>query len=241
MHLETGYARTFERIVKGVLEALEFDGSPEASPSYESIGRFSVGDRGVGTQCIRFDRQQDGTTRVAIRSWGIGIGPDRSLRTFSHTGIEVSRSDGSLVRASDVATSNGETSRQLTLEPAEPGGWSLQGTIQTKPIQHRWVDDRVPLTLLGEYLAIRNAIASQGVGGRVENVTWNPGDDPTRLLGVTLEIRERMDGDLYRVDQTVAGVEQNLVLDASGAAVSIRVDRGGYESRSERIFQRGSF
>lgn len=239
-HIEVGYAGSFERVVAGMLEALEFAASPEPSPYYEEISETRMGQAaGVLRSTLRRDSQ--GEIRIDLRASFLATAIDRSLLARDVRVVQSSRPDGSLIRSKHVEIENSTVFVGLDLEPLAPGRWRVTGSFRGEPFEQDLVDHRVVVSWLGQTLAARQAIATRGVGASVTVVEWIPNVDPTRLLEETIAIRERVDADHYRAESTLEGIKGEMLLDRSGSEFSSSLDLGGVEMRNERVFTRGSF
>jgi hypothetical protein len=238
-HNEVGYEQSFRRVVEGLVRNLVHQKSQPQKPYYEEISVFAVRDMRVGVQHVMLARDEEGDTRIDLRSFTL-IPVDAATFQSSDTyGVEFVRRDGTLINQAHVESVNGELATQLALDPKPDGSWRVHGTFQTKPIDAH-IDAAHPVgSWLGEVLSVRREIAQQGVGGEVVMVRWMPDADPTRFLEERIAIRERAPGDRFRTTLSVAGLEAEGLADRAGTTASGSVDLGHIQMRFERIFADG--
>lgn len=241
-HDEVGYSASFRRIVEGLLRELEIGAKPEQDPFYEEITRMSVGEMHIGVQRVALTRDADGDVRIDVRASLVVPADNGSLQTNDSYGVEFARPDGSLINQTHVEVENAELASHLELEPIDPEGWTVRGTFQQKPLDTRLAPDRrMAISWLGEALALRRAIESQGVGARVLLARWVPDADPTRLVEETISIRERVADDRFRSEVVIGGVQAEILADRSGSAAAGSMRMGFIEMHFERIFVAGQF
>lgn len=238
-HNELGYEKTFRRVVEGLVRDLVFTGAPAGKPYYEEISVFSVRDMRVGVQHVALARDAEGDTRIDLRSFTLVPVDAETFQASDTYGVEFVRPDGTLINQTHVESVNGEIATHLDLVPDPEGGWTVSGTFQTKPIEAH-IDAAKPLgSWLGEVLSVRREIKAKGVGGEVVLTRWMPEADPTRFLEERIAIRERVEGDRFRAELQLAGIEAEVLADRSGSAASGSVDLGHVEMRFERILAKG--
>jgi hypothetical protein len=238
-HNELGYEQTFRRIVEGLVRSIAYAKGLARKPYYEEISVLAVRDMRVGVQHVSLARDEEGDTRIDLRSYTLFPVDAETFQTSDTFGVEFVRRDGTLINQGHVESVNGELATQLRLDPEAKGLWKVHGTFQQKPIEAR-IDASQPLgSWLGEVLAVRREIARKGVGGEVVMARWMPDADPTRILEERIAILEQVAGDRFRTAFEFAGIEAEVLADRSGSAASGSIDMGHIEMRFERIFAYG--
>jgi hypothetical protein len=238
-HNELGYEATFRRVVEGLVRELAFPAAPPRRPYYEEISVFAVRDMRVGVQHVELARDEEGDTRIDLRSSMLIPVDESTLQTNDTYGLEFARPDGTLINQVHVEVENGKLVTQLELDPEADGSWRAHGTFQTKQIDARIDAPQALGSWLGEVLSLRRGIEQQGVGGEVVMVRWMPDADPTRFLEERIAIRERAPGGRFRTTLSVAGLEAEALADRAGTTASGSVDLGHVQMRFERIFADG--
>lgn len=237
-HNELGYEQTFRRVVEGLVRELVYTKGVPRKPYYEEISVFAVHDMRVGVQHVTLVRDEEGDTRIDLRSFTLFPVDAETFQSSDTYGVEFVRRDGTLINQAHVESVNGELATQLKLDPEE-GGWKVHGTFQNKPIESRIDTAQPPGSWLGEVLAVRREIAKKGVGGEIVMARWMPDADPTRFLEERIAILEQVEGDRFRTAFDLAGIEAEVLADRSGSAASGSVDMGHIQMRFERIFAHG--
>ena len=237
-HNEVGYEKTFRSVVEGLVRGLVYAKSAAPKPYYEEISVMTLHDMRVGVEHVALVQDEDGDTRIDLRSFDLIPVDAETFQTSDSYGVEFVRRDGTLINQMHVESVNGELATQLKLDP-EKGGWRVHGTYQQKPLEAR-IDGAQRLgSWLGEVLSVRREIAKKGVGGEVVLARWVPDADPTRLLEERIAILEHVDGDRFRTALDLSGIEAEILADRSGSAASGSVDMGHIQMRFERIFALG--
>jgi hypothetical protein len=235
-HNELGYEATFRRVVEGLARSLAYKKAP-AKPYYEEISVFSVHDLRVGVQHVALARDEEGDTRIDLRTYTLVPVEEATFQASDSYDVEFVRKDGTLINQAHIESVNGELATHLKLDPTEEG-WKVSGTFQTKPLEAQL--DGQPLgSWLGDVLAVRRAIAKKGVGGEVVLVRWVPDADPTRVVEGHVAILEHVASDRFRTSMRMAEIEAEVVTDRSGSAASGSIDMGHLQMRFERVFAHG--
>jgi hypothetical protein len=236
-HNEIGYEKTFRKVVEGLVRGLVYAKSAP-KPYYEEISVMKLHDMRVGVEHVALVQDEDGDTRIDLRSFDLIPVDAETFQASDSYGVEFVRRDGTLINQMHVESVNGELATQLKLDP-EKGGWRVHGTYQNKPLEAR-IDGAQRLgSWLGEVLSVRREIAKKGVGGEVVLARWVPDADPTRLLEERIAILEHVEGDRFRTALDLSGIEAEILADRSGSAASGSVDMGHVQMRFERIFALG--
>lgn len=237
-HNEVGYEKTFRSVVEGLVRGLVYAKSAAPKPYYEEISVMTLHDMRVGVEHVALVQDEDGDTRIDLRSFDLIPVDAETFQTSDSYGVEFVRRDGTLINQMHVESVNGELATQLKLDP-EKGGWRVHGTYQQKPLEAR-IDGAQRLgSWLGEVLSVRREIAKKGVGGEVVLARWVPDADPTRLLEERIAILEHVDGDRFRTALDLSGIEAEILADRSGSAASGSVEMGHIQMRFQRIFALG--
>jgi hypothetical protein len=237
-HNEIGYEKTFRRVVEGLVRGLVFAKSATLKPYYEEVSVMTLHDMRVGVEHVALVLDEDGDTRVDLRSFNLIPVDAETFQASDSYGVEFVRRDGTLINQKYVESANGKLATELDLTP-ESGGWRVHGTYQEKPLEAR-IDGAQRLgSWLGEVLSVRREIAKKGVGGEVVMAVWVPDADPTRLLEERISILEHVDGDRFRTALDLSGIEAEILADRSGSAASGSVEMGHIQMRFERVFALG--
>jgi hypothetical protein len=239
-HNEVGYHATFRKVVETLARELAFGGEQPARPYYEEISVFAIQGRNVGVQHVALARDEQGDTRTDVRAFMLVPVDATTFQASDTYGVEFVRPDGTLINTVHVETTNGELSSHLELDPSADGSWQVTGTFQKKEISARIEGGEPVGSWLGDVLSVRRAIRAGRIGGEVVLVRWIPEADPTRLIEEKIAIREKVGKDRFKTEMSVAGLQAEVIADASGFSRSGSVDLGHIEMRFERIFANGS-
>jgi hypothetical protein len=240
-HNELGYAETFRRLVRALVESLETAGSAAPEPYFTQISTLTIRDMRIGVEHASLTRDGAGDTRVDVRtSLLIPVNGD-TLRTTDTFALEFAEPNGDLINQVHVETSDGELVSHLKLDPGIEGLWHVQGTFQTKPISAEIRPGDAPSSWLGEALTLRRTLAQHGVGSEVTLLRWVPQADPIRLLDEKLSIERSLRKNRYGAKLELAGLEAELVVDEKGSVAEGSMDMGFGSLDIERIYQSGAF
>jgi hypothetical protein len=240
-HNELGFARSFQRVLGGLLGSLEYDAPDDAEPYFTQVSTIAVQGMRVGLERTTLVRDEVGDTRVDTKTSLLVPVTSDTLQVSDTFAVEFARSDGSLINQVHVETSNGELVSQLELNPTGADGWEVEGTFQTKPVSARFRSASPPTSWLGEALALRRAIARTGVGSEIRLSRWVPQADPTRLVDETLSIERRVEADRFAARLAMEGLEADLVVGADGSVASGEVPMGFASLVIERVYVGGAF
>src|SRR5262245_14200432 len=239
-HNEVGYAKTFRRIVGGILETLEYKKPNGPTPYFSEVSTMSVRGMRVGVEDTTLVRDEDKDTRIDTRTSMLIPVTDDSLQVSDTFGVEFARPDGTLINQVHVETENGEIVSHLKLDPT-PGGWSVEGTFQGKPLTAKIDAGSRPSSWLGDAFALREALAERGAGSELTIARWVPEADPTRLVDQTLSIGQPVDRERFAAKLEVAGLEADLVVDRKGTVAAGTIDMGAGAFDFERVYMGGAF
>jgi hypothetical protein len=238
---ELGYAQTFRRVVSALLESLEYAEAPQRVPYFTQVSTLALLGMRVGVERTTLTRDDEGDTRVdTVTSFVVPAGAG-TLRVTDTFAVEFARVDGALINQLHVETSNGKLVTQLELNPSPDGAWLVDGTFQSRPLSTQFRSEDRPSSWLGDALALREAIATSGVGGEITVARWIPQADPTRLVDQTLSIERRLPSDRFGAHLETPGLEAELVVDPEGSIESGSVDLGSGSLEIERVFVGGEF
>jgi hypothetical protein len=239
-HNEVGYTQTFRRIVGSLLESLEYRGPKRPEPYFSEVSTMSVRGRRVGVEYTTLVRDADRDVRIDTRTALLLPVTSDTLQVSDTIGIEFSRPDGTLINQVHVESANGELVSHLKLDPV-PGGWSVEGTFQGKPLSTRIEAEDAPSSWLGDAFALRETLAEKGSGAEITRARWVPEADPTRLVDQTLSIGRPVDPQRFAARLAVAGLEADLVVDREGSVTAGKMDMGVAAVDFERVYSGGKF
>jgi hypothetical protein len=236
-HHELGYEGTFRRVVAALVESLEHGDRP-ASPSFSQISTRRVREMRVGFEHTTLAREKDGELRVETRTSTLLPVDGETLEANDSLGIEIARTDGSLLQQRYVESQDGALITNLKLDPAGDGSWRVSGTFQTRPLEQTIARAR-PTSFVGETLAAR-MVATSPVGAAVKLQRWVPAADPTQILEQTLTLDRKVDQHRFAARLESAAIDAELVIDPSGLVASGAVAAGREPMQLERVFSRGA-
>lgn len=238
-HNEVGYAETFRRVTRALVQSIEYRKPAAPRSAYSQISTLTIrGMRvGVETTTVVPDGKRD--LRIDVRTaLLVPVGGD-TLQANDSFNVEFVRPDGSLINQALIESQNGELVTQLQLDPVRGKGkrWSVSGTFQTKPISSDL--QGVPASWLGETLALRRTLEHSDGSGELKMKRWLPQADPTQLLEQTLSIRRQIDADRFAARYEAAGLEGTLVVDRTGSVASGSIELGFSIVEIERVHVSG--
>jgi hypothetical protein len=238
-HHEVGYAGTFQRVARALVESLEYQEPASPEPYFSEVLTLAIGGMRVGIEHTTLTRDSDGDTRVDTFSSLVVPVDGETLQVSDTFGVEFARPDGSLINQVHVEAANGELVTQLHLDPKEGGLWAVSGTFQTKPLSAEIRAKTAPVSWLGEAMSLREALAVTGVGATLTLERWVPDADPTRLIEETLSIQRQVDRDRFGAKLVMAAIEADLVVDRAGLVTSGSMELGRADVRVERVYVGG--
>jgi hypothetical protein len=237
---ELGYAKTFRRIVDSLLESLEYAGPKRPKPYFSEASTMSVRGMRVGVEYTTLVRDADRDVRIDTRTALLLPVTSDTLQVSDTVGVEFARPDGTLINQVHVESTNGELVSRLALDPV-PGGWSVEGTFQGKPLSTRIEAATPASSWLGDAFALRETLAERGVGAEITLARWVPEADPTRLVDQRLSIVRPVDAERFAAKLAVAGLEADLVVDREGTIAAGSMDMGVAAVDFERVYTGGKF
>jgi hypothetical protein len=239
-HNEVGYAETFRRIATALLESLEYQKPSGPAPYFSEVSTMSVRGMRVGVEYTTLVRDADRDVRIDTRTALLLPVSSDTLQVSDTIGVEFARPDGTLINQVHVESANGELVSHLKLDPA-PGGWTVQGTFQGKPLSTKIQASSAPSSWLGDAFALRETLAEKGPGAEITLARWVPEADPTRLVDQTLSIGQPVDPERFAAKLAVAGLEADLVVDRKGTVAAGSLDMGVAAVDFERVYMGGAF
>lgn len=239
MHLEPGYAKTFDAVVRAFADSFEAPAG-EAAPTFVEIMRISVeGTRiGIATQTLHATAKRGiravQKTAMMIPSYGelyshdavhrVQLRPDKSLESAGHFVMR----DGVPV---------------IDVELRQRGGrWVVKGRNEGSKLNTKLPTGAQPGSWIQQAWAVRSLLAvADPVGAEYTLPMWTS----TRLEEL-LDMRTRVLGrkgpDEFEGQLSVPSFDANVVLDrTTGTHIRADIPRGEQTIHMERVYVSGSF
>jgi hypothetical protein len=237
--IELGYANTLDNVVKSFAESVQFR-DVELTPYYTEISVISVDDRVIGVAQLNLHKDAEGDILARLETSMMVPKPDGSATTREAVRSEWSTPDGGMINAGHVLATDGEVATQLSLKRGD-GRWIVSGTYETKEIEKPLDEGISPTGLLKMMLDSRNLLAAESpTGGELSALVWSS-EDPTKLTGANLKIKDGAGSGLYRSEYKSGNTVTDGVLDQRGSTVSAEVKTGAVVFKARRVSAIGTF
>ncbi len=234
---EAGYAKTFERVFRGLVDRLEVEAAA-GEPYYREVTAVTMGGRKIGAGQLAFTRDSQGGTRIAERTFLLVPTGQATLMATDSYEVQWSTPGGRLTREISGSGVNGQLERRLVLDQAGDGGWTVSGKFKSKDLKTT-LEPKVLPSALGEMLLLRQFVAGAGAGDRKDYWDWSASADPSAYTVVKVQVRERTAaGVATRVD--MGSEVLDVIFDDSGSARLATMDLGGVGLELRRIHVQGS-
>lgn len=174
-HDSPGYVKSFERFFASLVETLEFPGDTTPEAFYREVSVTSIGEQRVGVIEIGFVRDTAGEVRAEKFSAALTASSSDGVRANDAYQVEWSRGNGELINA-HYAAMDGDAVTELRLMPARDGGWSVAGSLRSRPLEARFESKSPLASSLSEYLVYQKLAAG---GDDLSIERWIPESDPT--------------------------------------------------------------
>jgi hypothetical protein len=237
--IELGYEKTLENVVKSFAETAEFK-EPALTPYYTEVNVLSMGERVIGVMQLHLQRDAEGDILTKVETSMMLPTRDGGATTKELVRNEWSSPDGAMINAGHVLATDGEIDTQLSLKRGEDR-WVVQGTHERKDFERTLDEGTAPTGTLKLTLDSRKLLAAENpTGGELSALTWD-GDDPTKLTGSNLKIKDSAGKGLYKADVRVGSITAETVLDKTGSAVSAEHKSGAMVLKMRRVNATGTF
>lgn len=237
---DLGYARSFESLVRGLVESLQVKDPPPPA-IYDDISVVSLGGAKVGVATSSVSHDADGDLRVETSTTILLQVTPETLRAEDAVTVQFVRPDGTLINAVQATVSNGEVESNLQLQPLEGGGWQVSGQHKGKTLEGRLEGSQAPATFLKQ-ASVRKALLERPdpVGG--ESVEWQwLQTDPLRLTEARLKVVGAAGTGLYKAHESVGPLQADTVIErATGLTQRADMTIGPLTLTAERVYSRGT-
>ncbi len=234
---EAGYAKTFERVFRGLVNRLEI-AAAASEPYYQEAMTVIMSGQRVGGGQVTFTRDQAGRTRISERNFLLVPADQTTLVANDTYEVQLSSADGRLIKEITSSSNNGEVSTRLVLERAGEEGWKVSGKSRSKDFA-TMLEPKVLPSALGEMLLMRQFIAGAEAGDRKAYSDWSATDDPSTFTVVQVQVKERTaDGVAARLD--LGSEVLDAVFDQSGSVKLATLNLGEVELKLQRVHTRGA-
>lgn len=236
---DLGYAKTFEQVVRAVLESLKTNSDVEA-PYYREVSVASVRDTRPGYSSVELRRDKDGDIRITEKTvLLIAVAPD-VLRSEDMFHVEWVHADGSLINGSHVISSNGELEENVSLKAGESGAWQVAGQFKGKEVNAD-ISGGAPSTWLAQTNLMRTMLAKDKPIGTEASYTEWLAIDPGQFTNSTVKVMTAIDAKTFSVRELAGGTSADLVVEqATGLVTSGSVQVGPVAIKYERVYAQGS-
>lgn len=235
-HNEAGYAKTFERIFRGLVDNLEVaNASPE--PYFELVQSISMNDLKLGVARIAFVPTESGNTRITEVSTAVLPISTEAVAARDTYNVQISSPRGRLLKEVDIASQDGELTTQLTLDATEDGGWTVSGTYDSKDFSAT-PEPKGLLSGLGQRWMFREFLASASPGDETTYWEWSSNPDPGVFTENRIQVGERTE-DGIAAHFVLGDSEVQGILDSDATIKSATIQVNGVELQLERLYVAG--
>jgi hypothetical protein len=240
---QVGYVRTFESVVRALLESLEFhDKTPPPKPFYSELSVGSLKGLKVGYSLLTLERDADGDVKaVEHTAILIPVTPDTlsSLDTFT---LEWTHADGAMINSARVVSVNDTLDADLKLGPAK-GHWQVEGEFKSKKLDATIDSANPPGSWLSQARQRRAMLAADPAAPReVVAQVWLSAD-PTHFVESRMTFLDRAPGGgQAHFRDSVAGIVADVTADATtGQILKATIPIGAETIMLERVDAHGSY
>lgn len=239
LHEQVGYSDTFDRIMEHLLRSWVGKGDDVVTPIFYELSVTRLNDMPVSVDRLTISVDEDGD--YVIRSLTSDLTPvDSATLAGEETyAVEYAYPSGELINSIVVTSDSSQVSEQLNLNAEDDSTWTVTGTFQSKPMDHRIEHGPLNSELL-ERRRIRRFLGSAKAGERMAGEIWLPDADPTTITKGEIEYVERR-GDAHRVKIAIGELELDAEIDESGSLVRAVAEVAGATVEMERIYLSGVF
>jgi hypothetical protein len=240
-HAELGYEASFRRVAQAFVDSLELPSS-EPVPYFVEIMTARVGQQRVGFAVVRLVRDDEGDTRIASSSAMLLPQPDGMLSSEDSTEIQWVSADGALINGVSAASSNGELDTNLKLVQADSGGWTVNGSFNSKEIGVELQAAEPPGHYIQQARARRDWLRAAtpdaaGIRGRA----WIS-IDPSIFSEWRVESARPLDATRVALKESVGDIQFDSIVERStGLTIEAQLNMGAQSIVFERAHVRGSF
>jgi hypothetical protein len=236
---ELGYARTFEQVVRAVLESLTFSGD-HVAPYYREVSVASVQGMRLGYSALDLQHDRDGVLKIKETTvLLVTVGAD-VLRAEDMYHLEWVRPDGALISGNHLNSSDGEVEENLSLKAGNNGIWRVEGKFKGKDVSED-ISGVTPSSWLTQTNLLRALLAREKPLGAEASFTQWLSVDPGHFTESTAKVLAAIDARTYSVRATAGGTSADLVVNqGSGLVTSGTMQVGPVAMKVERIFVQGA-
>lgn len=238
-HVDIGYARTFEGVVKALTETLVVK-EPAPAPYYREISALTLDGRKVGVATTSLTRDADGDSKIEVVTAMLLPVGGAELRAHDTFDVQWTRPDGTLLNATQTSAENGELRLNLKLLPTDDG-WIVAGEMQGKKLEQKLAAEPAPASYLAEALARRALLAQERPGGSRRSQWQWMSADPLKLTETHLEVLAATEGG-YAAREKAGPLTMESILDpATGMPSRASLPLGRATLMIERVHVQGRF
>jgi len=236
---DLGYTKTFDRVVRAVLETLKANGDYVA-PYYREVSVASVRGMRLGYASLGLRRDKDGDTEIKETTVLLVVAEADVLRAEDMYHLEWVHPDGSLISGNHINSSNGEVEENLSLKAGENGTWQVEGRFKGKDVKED-ISGATPSSWLTQTKLLRTLLARQRpIGAEASFAQWLS-VDPGHFTESAAKVLTAIDAKTYSVRETAGGTSADLVVDqGTGLVTSGIMQVGPVGMKIERIYVQGA-
>jgi hypothetical protein len=242
-HIDLGYVRTFESVVRALIESLEFrDATPAPKPFYREVYVASLKGLRVGYMLQTLERDADGDVKALERSAMLIPVTSDALTSLDSSHLEWTHSDGTMINAAHIVSVNDALDVDLSLAPKK-GVWHVAGEFKSKKIDETVESANPPGTWLKEALQRRALLGANAAAPREAQLDMWLSADPTHFTESRMSVVGPGDkaGETHFRD-SMAGVVADVTVDtATGQVLKATLPLGGQSLTLERIDVQGTY
>jgi len=244
-HIDLGYVRTFESVVRALVESLEFHNPTPTvqKPFYYELSVAIMQGFRVGYSLTTLEHTATGNIKAEEHSASLIPVTSDTLGSIDDSRIEWTHTDGTMINAANAVSLNGALDANLQLRPQEGGRWHVAGEFKSKKLDETIESPNAPCSWLCEAFQLRSLLrAESGAPPEVSFAIW--------LATDPIHFTESRISFVDRISQTneahlrgyTAGIETHITADSvTGQVLKTVFPPGRNTITMERLDAEGKY
>jgi hypothetical protein len=240
-HVDLGYVKTFNNVVKALAETFESTAPAPTPPYYFEVAVASTQGMKIGIVVSTLERDADGDTKARQALSMLMPAPTGAIHSQDSVSLEWLRPDASLINASHFVSTDGELGTSLNLKSDE-GTWVIEGDHDGKKLAEKLKPDAQPTTWVAQAQGLRKLLATDNPVGAEHSVPQWTSENPTQLTDYKTKVLSKQGDKQFNALATSGHMQAKVTVDkASGMVETADMEMGSQKLHMERIYHKGSF
>jgi hypothetical protein len=236
---DLGYANTFEKVFRALLESLKTKDDEDA-PYYSEVDVATLAGVRIGYAAVELRRDKDGDTKSLQTVSMLNATTSDTLQSRDDADVDWVTPDGALINSLQATNTNGELELNLTLKKADDQSWVVEGKFRGKNV-HETIAGGLPSTFLSEAKLRRTLLAAEKpIDAEGSELDWLTAD-PGRFTPIKLKVLAAVDANTFRMRESSDNHTLELTVDrATGLVTQGSMQVGPTAIEFARVYVHGS-